>query len=113
MKGELNGERVQVVKGNGCNAKIVSFGFVGDHREMFRIVKNHVTMRISKKDFVEETSKLIFEGTLRIVTHTYESNWVVASCIYDIRIGMPCMLPMIQLQKTVCWSSWLIMMFYN
>lgn len=48
-----------------------------------------MTVRHSKKQLVKEASVLILKGTLRIGTHNYRSNWVVASRRYDVLLGMP------------------------
>lgn len=47
-----------------------------------------MTVRNSKQS-VEEASELILETTIRIPTHNYHSNWVVASYRYNVLLGMP------------------------
>lgn len=38
---------------------------------------------------MENASELIFNGTLKLGTHEYTSNWVVANARYDVLLGMP------------------------
>lgn len=47
-QGEFNVERVQDLKYERFNPNVVSFNFVADHRELFRIVRSSVTVGNSK-----------------------------------------------------------------
>lgn len=89
MKGELNGEFVKVIQDDECNTNVVSFDFVREHHEMFRIKYNSVTERNAKKQSVEDASESILELTVIIRTLTYLSNWAVEICRYDVLLGMP------------------------
>ncbi len=73
-----------------------SSGVLKDNSELFEVVKRPVEMIHSEDNTVEKASEVILGAELRIGTHVYTSNWVVASCRYDFLLGMPCMLPSIR-----------------
>jgi len=89
LDGDLNGKRVRVLKDDGCNTNVVSHDFFMNNRKLFSVVKKNVEVRHSKRETVEEASEIILGGTVRIGTHVFKSNWVVASCRYDVLLGMP------------------------
>lgn len=44
----------------------------------------------SKRRANENASEMIANGTIRIGIYSYIENWVVADCVYDMLLGMPC-----------------------
>ena len=43
----------------------------------------------SNQDNVEFSSEVIVNGKIEIGDYTYQSNWIVANCRYDVLLGMP------------------------
>ena len=89
LDGTLEEKRVRVLKDDGCNTNVVSHEFFERNRQNFNWEKCEVEVKHSKSDSVESSSKVILGATLRIGKHLYKSNWLVASCRYDVLLGMP------------------------
>ena len=58
-------------------------------RDIFEVCQENVTFQDSRKGTKEEASEVILNGTLRLGAHTYNSNWIVTNCRYDVLLGMP------------------------
>ncbi len=71
-------------------------GVLKNNSELFEVVKRPAEVMHSEDNTVEEASEVILGEELRIGTHVYTSNWVVASCRYDVLLGMPGVLPSIR-----------------
>ena len=85
----LHGKVAKVLKDDGCNTNVVSTQVLRNDRKLFKIAKVRSCANHSQKDTPEESVELIISGTLRLVTHVYKSNWVVASGRYEVLLGMP------------------------
>jgi len=89
LKGKLNSVSVRVLKDDGCNTNVVSKKIVDLNRQRFTVRKEKFVVQHSKDGENEEASKIILNGTLKIGSHTYTSNWVVSDTRYDVILGMP------------------------
>lgn len=52
-------------------------------------MKRNVVIQHSRKGHEESTSDVILDGTLKLRTHSYISNWEVSDCHYDVFLEMP------------------------
>ena len=52
-------------------------------------METNVVVNHSNEGTSENASRFVLNGTLRIGSHTYTLNWVVANCRYDVLLGMP------------------------
>ncbi len=82
-----------MLKDDCCNANVVSREFLKKNSELFEVVKRPVEVMHSNDNTEEKASEVIPGAELRIGTHVYTSNWVVASCRYDVLLGIPGVLP--------------------
>ena len=89
LSGKLNGISARVLKDDGCNTNVISRRFFGLHRQRFHARKADVVVNHSREGWSEKASHVVYEGTLRIGSHTYTSNWLVADCRYDVLLGTP------------------------
>ncbi len=89
LEGLLDGEKVNVLKDDGCNTNVVSREFFNENRKFFKWKNCNVEVCHSRKGSVENSSKSILGATLKIGKHFYKSNWLVANCRYDVLLGMP------------------------
>ena len=89
LNGSLGGIRVKVLKDDGCNTNVVSQEFFRRNRKNFNWKGCNVEVSHSHKGSVENSSQVILGATLTIGKHSYKSNWLVASCRYDVLLGMP------------------------
>ena len=89
LDGTLNGIRVKVLKDDGCNTNVVSHEFFEKNFDRFDSGKCDVEVAHSKKESTEHSSEMIIGATLKMGNHKYKSNWIVASCRYDVLLGMP------------------------
>lgn len=87
--GLLNGVSARILKDDGCSTNVISRRFFGLHRQRFHVRKAKIVINHSNEDSSETASQLVLNGTLKIGSHTYTSNWVVANCRYDVLLGMP------------------------
>ena len=90
LSGIMNGLSVKVLKDDGCT-NVVSREFPAKYRSrnIFELCQENVTVQNSQKGTREEASEVILNGTLRLGAHTYNSNWIVDNCRYDVLLGMP------------------------
>ena len=88
LRGIINDRYVQILKDDGCNTNVISHEFYKKNKELFKVVKRNIEVRHSEDKTVEQASEVILEGTIRIGTHVYTSNWVIARCRYDVILGM-------------------------
>ena len=63
--------------------------FVKRNKGLFDTVKTDVQVKYSQEGNTEDASELILNGTLKLGSHGYTSNWLVASSRYDVLLGMP------------------------
>ena len=89
LSGKLNGVSVRVLKDDGCNTNVISHRFLDQHRQRFDVRKSRVIVQHSRDGSEEESSYMVINGTLKIGSHAYTSNWIVAECRYDVLLGMP------------------------
>ena len=89
LDGKLNGVSVRVLKDDGCNTNVISQRLLSRFRNRFQVMKSKTVVQHSRDGSREESSEVVINGTLRIESHTYTSNWVVADCRYDVLLGMP------------------------
>ena len=89
LKGWLHGKAVKVLKDDECDTNVLSTQFLRNTRTLFKIAKVRSCVNHSQKDTSEEFEELIISGTLKLGTHVYTSNWVVANGRYDVLLGMP------------------------
>ncbi len=80
VEGSLNGKPIRVLKDDGCNTNAVSREFLKFNSELFKVVQRPVEVMHSEYNTVEKASEVILGAELRIGTHVYTSNWVLASC---------------------------------
>ncbi len=76
-------------KDDGCNTNVVSREFLKNNSELCEVVKGPVEVMHAEDTTVEKASEVILGAELCIGTHAYTSNWVAASFIYDVLLGMP------------------------
>ena len=89
IDGNLEGKNVKVLKDDGCNTNVVSKAFFNKNRKLFKWRRDDIEVWHSKSKSLENSTEVIQGATLRIGKHSYKSNWVVASCRYDVLLGMP------------------------
>ena len=89
LDGSLEGKRVKVLKDDGCNTNVVSHEFFQKNRKFFRWKSCNVEVKHSKSGSLENSTQVIQGATLKVGSHVYQSNWLVANCRYDILLGMP------------------------
>ena len=89
LTGKLNGVSARVLKDDGCSTNVISRRFFGLHRRRFHVRKASVVVNHSKDKSSETSSHVVLNGTLKIGSHTYTSNWVLVDCRYDVLLGMP------------------------
>ena len=89
FSGLLNGVSARILKDDGCSTNVISRRFFGLHRQRFQVRKAKIVVNHSNEDSSETASHIVLNGTLKIGSHTYSSNWVVANCRYDVLLGMP------------------------
>ena len=87
LNGGLHGKAVP--KEDGCNTNVVSKQCLRKNRKLFKIAKVQSCVNHSQKYTYEESVELIISRTLKLGTHVYTSNWVVAYGRYDVLLGMP------------------------
>jgi hypothetical protein len=63
--------------------------FVQRNAEAFKTVRRNVKLNHSDDDRVEQATKIILDGRLKVGNHEYLSNFVVANCRYDVLLGRP------------------------
>jgi len=68
---------------------VISPRLLQRHRNLFKTGKRSFIVQHSKEGSTEKSSKIVLNGTLKIGSHTYSSNWAVSDCRYDILLGMP------------------------
>jgi Retroviral aspartyl protease len=89
LRGKFNGIPVKILKDDGCNTNVVSRAFVKKHKNLFNVVNKKMIVNHSCEGLNEEVSQVVLNGNLTLGNHRYTSNFVVASCQYDILLGMP------------------------
>lgn len=89
LNGTLNSLPVQLLKDDGCNTNIVSKRLVNRNRYFFRLAKKSCVIQHSKEYANEITTDMILNGTVKIESHTFRTNWLVPDCRYDVLLGMP------------------------
>lgn len=72
------------LKDDCCNTNVVSQEFFLNNREIFRSVKKRVEVFHSEKKTTEIAPEFFLAATIRIGSHVYISNWVVARSRYDV-----------------------------
>ena len=89
LDGFLEGKNVRILKDDGCNTNVMSYEFFNRYKKILRWKNCEVEVRHSKSGSCENSSIVILGATLKIGTHKYRSNWLVADCRYDLLLGMP------------------------
>lgn len=89
LNGKLNDVSVRVLKDDGCNTNVISQRILDLNRQCFRTKRKKVVVRHSRDGWTEVSSTVVVNGTLKIGSHTYTSNWVVMNTRYDVLLGMP------------------------
>jgi Retroviral aspartyl protease len=89
LRGKFKGIPVKILKDDGCNTNVVSRAFVKKHENLFNSVNKKLIVNNSCEGQTEEVYKVVLNGNLTLGNHRYTSNFVVASCRYDIILGMP------------------------
>ena len=89
LDGFLDEKRVRVLKDDGCNTNVMSYEFFKKNKNILRWENCKVEVRHSKSGSIENSSIIVLGATLKIETHKYRSNWIVADCRYDLLLGMP------------------------
>ncbi len=89
VEGLMEGEKVRVLKDDGCNTNIISNEFFQRNCGLLKWKHCDIEVKNSSKESNELATKIVLGGTLQIGDHLYKSNWLVANCRYDILLGMP------------------------
>lgn len=89
LKGRLNGVSVRVLKDDGCNTNVISQRFLDHNRHRFEVIKSNIEVYHSRDGSKEDSTEVVLNGTIKIGSHNYTANWVVAECRYDVLLGMP------------------------
>lgn len=89
LDGALNSVPVCVLKDDGCNKNILSTRLLKQNQQHFNPVKIKCIVQHSKEDFTDTSNEVILNGTLKTVSHTCATHWVVSDCGYDDIFGMP------------------------
>jgi Retroviral aspartyl protease len=89
LKGKFNGIPVKILKDDGCNTNVISRTFVKKYKNLFHVVNKKMIVNHSCEGQSEEVTQVVLNGNLTLGNHLYISNFVVASCRYDILLGMP------------------------
>ena len=89
LNGWLHGKAVKVLQDDRCNTNVVLTQCLRSNRKVFKIAEVRSCVNHPQKDTSEESEELIISGTLKLGTHVYTYNWVVASGRYDVLLGMP------------------------
>lgn len=90
MNGTKAGERVKILKDDGCNANIFSRSFMREHRPLLDIQPSSSVVQPSNNNRVEQAQEIIVDTQIQIGAHRYRSNWIVEECRYDVLLGMLC-----------------------
>ena len=59
------------------------------NKDLVETVKRKVQVKHSQDGNTEEASELVLNGTLKLGSHEYTSNWLVGSSRCDVLLGMP------------------------
>ena len=89
MKGTLKNTPVSVLKDDGCSTNIISYDFVERNKDKIQVHPDNFYIFHSKKQSTEPAFGKILNATVNIGQYSYQSNWAVASCNYDVILGMP------------------------
>lgn len=88
LRGLLKRQQVRILKDDGCNTNIISKAFYERHKHAFQVEDVHVVISHSKENTTERATKSVKNATLFIAGIPYTSNWAIASCRYDVLVGM-------------------------
>lgn len=83
------GEKVRILKDDGCNTNIISSDFVNKHRSKLDVRRYNLTIHNSNKATQEEATEIVWDTEIKIGNTAYRSNWAVAQTRYDVLLGMP------------------------
>lgn len=89
MKGTLNEIKATILKDDGCTTNVISQDFVTRNLGKIQVEPSTFEIYHSKKEVYEPAFGKVLQATVKIGQYSYTSNWVVASCNYDIILGMP------------------------
>lgn len=89
FEGNMHGQKVTVLKDDGCNTNVVSKAFFRKNGHLFQTEEAKITITHSKRDSRETARQVILNGEVREGPHVYRSNWAVGDCRYDVLLGMP------------------------
>lgn len=80
---------VKVLKKYGCDTIVVSTEFLKRHSNLFETRRERVVICPSQKGVTEEASEIMLERNVRVVDHTYTSNWAIYQTRYEVLVGIP------------------------
>ena len=89
LEGTINGQKARMLKDDGCNTNLVSKEFLQRNRRLFKVIRTRTSIQHSMQGSGERASEMILNGTIKIGSHVYTSNFLVGSCRYDVLLGMP------------------------
>ena len=89
VEGFMEGEKVRVLKDDGCNTNIISSEFFLKNIGLLKWKQCDIEVQHSSKESSEFATRIVLGATLEIGNHAYKSNWLVANCRYDVLLGMP------------------------
>ena len=89
LNGSLENRAVRVLKDDGCNTNIMSYEFFNKNKMILKWRNCQVEIRHSKSGSKENSSIVVIGAVLKIGSHKYRSNWLVADCRYELLLGMP------------------------
>lgn len=89
LEGKLNGNKVQILKDDGCNTNVISKDCVNKFNNKVSIIARAVYVRHSHNGTCESAIQVSLDSKVKIGQHVYRANWVVEEGRYDFLLGMP------------------------